>query len=252
MERENEKFNEERINSIINDKIVFSEIKKWFEKYNTENEIKMNMTYFEKFIRSTILIIYKLNISNEVDNKIMVKLVYDLLFSEQSSVVVDEKIKKYILCEKLNSDPLNKYFFIGIPKIENYMISLYLYCAMNIPIYVFGPPGVGKTAGAECLARIRTKIEKLVGNYKKYAFNLSTNPSDIFGAETIVDGQVKLIDGPLAESALKGQTFIADEMNLSSNNTMISLIPIFNSIRNRPIYLPGLQTPIKINPNFWF
>jgi len=25
---------------------------------------------------------------------------------------------------------------------------------MNIPINVFGPPGVGKTAGAECLARI--------------------------------------------------------------------------------------------------
>ena len=251
-ERENEKFNEERIDSIINDKIVLSEIKKLFEEYNKENEIKMNMTHFEKFIRSTILIIYKLNISNEVDNKIMVKLVYDLLFSEQSSVIVDEKIKNYILSEKLNSDPLNKYFFIGIPKIENYMISLYLYCAMNIPIYVFGPPGVGKTAGAECLARIRTKNEKLVGNYKKYAFNSSTNPSDIFGAETIVEGQVKLIDGPLAESALKGQTFIADEMNLSSNNTMMSLIPIFISIRNRPIYLPGLQTPIKINPNFWF
>ena len=32
---------------------------------------------------------------------------------------------------------------------------------------------------------------------------------------------------------------------------MMSLIPIFNSIRNRPIYFPGLQTPIKINPNFW-
>lgn len=33
---------------------------------------------------------------------------------------------------------------------------------------------------------------------------------------------------------------------------MMSLIPIFNTIRNRLIYFPGLQTPIKINPNFWF
>lgn len=40
-------------------------------------------------------------------------------------------------------------------------------------------------------------------------------------------------------------------MNLSSNNTMMSLIPIFSAVRNRPIYFPGLQTPIKINPNFW-
>ena len=156
-------------------------------------------------------------------------------------------MKEYISKNKLIEDPINKYFFHKITKIENYMISLY--CAMNIHIYVFGPPGVGKTAGAEYLERIRKIIENLDGEYKKYAFNSSTNPSDIYGAETLV---VKLIDGPLTESALKGQTFIADEMNLSSNNTMMSLIPIFNTIHNRPIYFPGLQTPIKINPNFWF
>ena len=32
----------------------------------------------------------------------------------------------------------------------------------------------------------------------------------------------------------------------------MSLIPIFNTIHNRPIYFPGLQSSIKINPNFWF
>ena len=104
-----------------------------------------------------------------------------------------------------------------------------------------------KPLGIECLARIRNEREKLEGNYKKYAFNLATIPSDIFGTETFIDGEVKLIDGPLTEFALNGQTFIADEMNLSSNNTMLSLIPIFNTIRNRLIYFPGLQTPIKIN-----
>ena len=41
-------------------------------------------------------------------------------------------------------------------------------------------------------------------------------------------------------------------MNLSSNSTMMSLIPIFKTIHNRPIYFPRLQTPIKIIPNFWF
>lgn len=90
------------------------------------------------------------------------------------------------------------------------MISLYLYCSVNIPIYVFGPPGVDKTAEAECLTRIRTDIEKLEGNYKKYPYNPSTNPSGIFGAATLVGDQVKLIDGPLTESILKSQTFIAD------------------------------------------
>ena len=246
-------FDEIRINEIIDNKELILEIKKYYETYNNnKNKVKMNMIYLDKFVRSTILIIFKLNIPKEIEIKSLVKLVYDLLFSEQSSFIIDDKIKKFILEKKFIEDPENKYHFIGINKIENYMVSLYLYCTMNIPVYVFGEPGVGKTAGAECLARIRNEIEKLEGNYKKYAFNSATNPSDIYGAESLIDGEVKLIDGPLTESALKGQTFIADEMNLSSNNTMMSLIPIFNTIRNRPIYFPGLQTPIKINPNFWF
>ena len=132
------------------------------------------------------------------------------------------------------------------------MLSLYLYSAMNIPIYVFRPSGIGKEAGVECLARIRTQIEQLEGKYKKYSFNSAPNPSDIFGTEPLMDGQVKFIGGPLTESSLKGQRFIADEMSLSFNNTMMSLIPIFNTIRNRSIYFPRFQTPIKINPNFWF
>lgn len=104
---------------------------------------------------------------------------------------------------------------------------------------MFGPPGVGKTAGAGGLTRIRARNGKLYGDYKKYAFNSSTNHSDIFGAETLMDGQIKLVDGPLIDTALKRQKCIADEMNLSSNYTMMSLIPIFNTIYNRPIYFPG-------------
>ena len=46
------------------------------------------------------------------------------------------------------------------------MVILYLYCAINIYIYVFGPPDVGKNEGNEYLIRIRTEIEKLDGNIK--------------------------------------------------------------------------------------
>ena len=244
----------------MNNEILIKEIKNCYENYNAKNcknSIKMNMVHLDKFIRSTVLIIFKLNIPDDIEIKLLVKLVYDLLFSEQSPVIIDDQIKKFILDNKLTEDPEKKYHYKSIDKIENYMVSLYLYCIMNIPIYVFGEPGVGKTAGAECLARILNPDENSDDNnknykYKKYAFNSATTPSDIYGAESLIDGEVKLIDGPLTESALKGQIFIADEMNLSSNNTMMSLIPIFNTIHNRPIYFPGLQIPIKINPNFWF
>ena len=88
------------------------------------------------------------------------------------------------------------------------MLSLYLYCSMNFPIYIFGPYGIGKTAGAECLARIRTQIEQLEGNYKKYAFHSATNPSDIFGEEPLMEDQIKFIDRPLTESILKYLTLV--------------------------------------------
>lgn len=101
------------------------------------------------------------------------------------------------MSEILINDLINKYYFKVIKKIENYMLSLYLYSCINIPIYVFGPPDIGKTTGTECLARIRNQIEQLEGNYKKYVFNSATNPLDIFGAETLMDDQVKLIDGHL-------------------------------------------------------
>ena len=50
------------------------------------------------------------------------------------------------------------------------MVSLYLYCTMNIPVYAFGEPLAGKRDWAEYFARIRNEIEKLEGNYKKYEF----------------------------------------------------------------------------------
>ena len=241
-----------RLDKIISNNEIILNIKIYYEKYNKEKQIKMNIETLSKFIRASIMIIYKLNIIKLFNKDNIIKLVYDLMFSNQHNILIDEQIKKYILNQKLISDPLNNYFFIGINKLEDYMILLYLYSLMSIPINVYGPPGVGKTSGAECISRIRKLNERLEGNYTKYSFNSDTSPSDIFGEFTLLDNKIKLINGPLCESLMLGQTFIADEMNLSSKNTMMSLIPIFNSIHNRRIYFPGLQTPIIINPNFWF
>ena len=56
-------FDENRINEIIDNKELILEIKKYYETYNNnKNKVKMNMIYLDKFFRSTILIIFKLNI----------------------------------------------------------------------------------------------------------------------------------------------------------------------------------------------
>lgn len=51
------------------------------------------MTFFSKFIRSPILLLFRLKYENFSDFNAIVKLVYDLLFSDQSSIVIDEKMK---------------------------------------------------------------------------------------------------------------------------------------------------------------
>lgn len=85
----------------------------------------MNMTFFYKFIRSTILLLFKIKYEDlGIGLKVIVKLVYDLLFCEHSSFEINEKIKENNLLEKLKEVPNQKYFFKESETIKNYMISL--------------------------------------------------------------------------------------------------------------------------------
>ena len=52
----------------------------------------MNMTLLENLL-DHILLLYKLKYETFTDIKTMVKLVYDLLFSEQKSIVINKKYK---------------------------------------------------------------------------------------------------------------------------------------------------------------
>ena len=52
----------------------------------------MNMTLLENLL-DHILLFYKLKYETFTDIKTMVKLVYDLLFSEQKSIVINKKYK---------------------------------------------------------------------------------------------------------------------------------------------------------------
>ena len=138
MLEEREIFNENRLNNIINNQEIVLEIKKYYFEYRKIYEINMNMAFLCKFIRSTILLLFKIKYEDlEVDLKEIVKLVYNLLFSEYSSLEINEKIKENILNEKLKEDPNQQYFFNESETIKNYMISLYLYCLMNIYTYMF-------------------------------------------------------------------------------------------------------------------
>ena len=70
----------------------------------------MNMTNISKFIRSTLLLLFKLKFEtfNNRFSKI-IKLVYDLILEDHFKLTIDEDI--YTLNEKLIEEPIKKYFF---------------------------------------------------------------------------------------------------------------------------------------------
>ena len=49
-----------------------------------------------------------------------------------------------------------------------------------------------------------------------------------------------------------GQTFIADEMNLSSPSTMKALAPALEPINGQTIYISGVDEPVEVHPEFFF
>ena len=70
----------------------------------------MNMTNISKFIRSTLLLLFKLKYEtfNNRFSKI-IKLVYDLILEDHFKLTIDEDI--YTLNEKLIEEHIKKYFF---------------------------------------------------------------------------------------------------------------------------------------------
>lgn len=70
----------------------------------------MNMTNISKFIRSTLLLLFKLKYEtfNNRFSKI-IQLVYDLILEDHFKLTIDEDI--YTLNEKLIEEPIKKYFF---------------------------------------------------------------------------------------------------------------------------------------------
>ena len=50
----------------------------------------------------------------------------------------------------------------------------------------------------------------------------------------------------------EGTVFIADEFNLSSKETMKSILPSLSKFKDYNIYIPGLEKKIKIILIFYF
>ena len=127
---------------------------------------------------------------------------------------------------------------------------------INLPLCIWGNPGVGKTAMIRAFGRIREKKNnrsKSTPSFQLHTFHNGTKANDFFGVTTFKEGgEISFINGTLTTAMKDGYIFIADEMNVSPAQTMKSLSPALEPNFGESIYIPGVDQNITIHNSFHF
>ena len=191
---------------------------------------------------------------------IVINFVYDLIFCPESHIekmnfhpkileFFDEKIDE----NDGHDDNDDKYHFKDSEVLRKFMTFLLASSYINLHLCVIGPPGGGKTTSARSFARIRKKVlEQNEEPFRMYTFNEGTKPHDFYGSPTLNKGKIKFNYGALSHAIKDGSVFIADEFNLTSIQTMRSILPVLEHNFNKRNRIPGVEGPIIFNDKFFF
>ena len=125
----------------------------------------------------------------------------------------------------------------------NYMAIIHAFKILNTHLCIYGPPEIGKTSSILSLGEI------INNKCEIHSFNGETIPDYYYGIK-----EKKNIEenGSLKNSLISGHIFIAENLNLSSESTIKAMAPALEINYSGKIYFPGIENPIKINPNFFF
>ncbi|KAK8895427.1 hypothetical protein M9Y10_023891 [Tritrichomonas musculus] len=149
---------------------------------------------------------------------------------------------------KNKDNEINGQFIYKESKVlRTFIAKLYAASIINLPVCVYGPTGVGKTSAAEQFSK-----ERSIKGYQKHSFHAGTKPKHFYATTTIQDKKISLKYGSLTTAMIKGQVFIADEMNLSSLTNMKSLAPALEPCIGKDVFIPGIGETISIDPDFFF
>ena len=85
-----------------------------------------------------------------------------------------------------------------------------------------------------------------------HTFNQFTRPNDYYGISSLKDEKLVFKDGTLTKSIKKGNVFIGDEFNISSEDCMKAIIPILELKFGEDILVPGIENKVSIDPDFFF
>ena len=239
---------------------------KIFSKINNSNSDELSMYKLSLFCRAVYIFMQQPDFEKELGSDTIVNYAFQLTISNN---IKDDKIKddkeiekemedmenfiydKYLNCEIEKSND-NRYFFQESKKLKAFMAKLFAASMINLHICVIGKTGVGKTSCAREFSRIRKKSMNLSQDFYMHSFHSNTKPSHFYGNITMKNNEIEFINGSLLNAMEKGTTFIADEMNLSPDIVMKSLVPALDLNLNCRIFIPGIIKKIRINQKFFF
>ena len=221
---------------------------------NEINNGELSVYKLSLFCRAINIFIQELDPQKSIGLEKLVSYAFQLTISpkiEDDNIIEDFIYQKYLnfRTEKTND---NKYFFQESPKLKGFMVKLFLASMINLHICIVGKTGVGKTSCAREFSRIREKSMKLSKDFYMHSFHANTKPSHFYGNITMKNNEIEFINGSLLKAMEEGTTFIADELNLSPEIVMKSLVPALDFNFNCKIFIPGIQKNIHFNQNFFF
>ena len=221
--------------------IFKSEFEKIYKESKTDNKNKIDNE--EK------------NDMNDIEGKI-IDYIFQLINPKNKNITIDEEIYKAIqgLLKEKNSKVIgnnkdSKYFFQESKELSSFLINAYSSYLIHMHMRFEGPTGIGKTVAACALGRIITNNQK---KYYIQSFHSGTKPNQCYGGWTIINNKPDTKDGLLTLAMNEGTVFITDEFNLSSKETMKSILPSLSHFNDYKIYFPGIEKKLKINNNFIF
>lgn len=143
----------------------------------------------------------------------------------------------------LNSIPeVNPGYIFNTLELKNAMIGV----EMNIPIYIWGHKGAGKTELVEQIcARTNRPLTRV-------QHTVNTEESQIVGQWVVRNGQTEFEYGPLPQAMINGWAFLADEYDFAMPNVLATYQAV---LEGKPLMIkeaPASMRVVRPHPNFRF